>query len=67
MNDLQRIDQLLAGRNPGPITPEEELRRVRLQIAGMMDLAAKAAEAKMPGFATMLAWLVRKESRLAGL
>lgn len=63
---MKALDDFVARLpNPKPLPKHEELRRVRLQITGMHELAVNAAEAKMPGFQRTLEWLIKKEERLA--
>jgi hypothetical protein len=61
---MQELDDFLKKLNPTPIPKEEELRRVKLQIDGMHHTALKLAEAKYPGFESMLMWLHEKEIAL---
>lgn len=65
MHVNQAIDAFLSKCNPAPISQEETLKRVRLQITGLSEFAAKAAERAMPGFGEMMEKLLLKEAELA--
>jgi hypothetical protein len=63
---IKAIDAFLARcGTPAPISKEEELRRVRLQITGMSEYAYKVAEATLPGFQGTFANLLEKEAALS--